>query len=365
MNGMAGIKSSMKTLQLICRAALVALAPAACFGADPVADPLERPAMISKRANAAFLLDIARAGKRLVAVGERGTVLLSDDDGRSWRQARQVPVAVSLIRVAFPSANSGWAVGHAGVVLASDDGGETWSLRFNGRSAAAAARKAAQEALARRDSAASRQALQEAERLVADGPDKPFLDLQFTTPQRGFVVGAFGIIFRTEDGGRSWQPWMSHLDNPKGYHLNAIAAVQGVLYIAGEHGLVLRSTDGGEHFSTLKLPYEGSFFVIAPDGRKVVVGGLRGNAFVSEDQGQTWKPLGVAVPVTLAKVAPLSGGGLLFVNQAGQVLRGGSEGVRPLRLPPPLPPLTAAIEAADGAIVAATYRGALRLPSAP
>jgi hypothetical protein len=67
------------------------------------------------------------------------------------------------------------------------------------------------------------------------------------------------------------------------------------------------------------------------------------------------------VPVTLAHVAPLSGGGLLFTNQAGQALRGSGEGVRPLRLPP-LPPLTAAIEAADGAIVAATYRGPRRLP---
>lgn len=340
------------------------LVPAACCGAAPVADPLDRPAMISRRADAAFLLDIARAGKRLVAVGERGTVLLSDDDGRSWRQARQVPVAVSLTRVTFLSADSGWAVGHAGVVLASDDGGETWSRRLDGRNAATAALKSAQEALARAPNPANRHALQEAERLVADGPDKPFLDLHFTTPRRGYVVGAYGIIFRTEDGGRTWQPWMSHLDNPKGYHLNAIAAVEEVLYIAGEHGLVLRSTDGGEHFSTLALPYEGSFFTVAPDGRKVVVGGLRGNAFVSEDQGKSWKRLDVAVPVSLAHVAPLSGRGLLFINQAGQALQSGADGARPLRLPP-LPPLTAAVEAADGAIVAATYRGPRRLPPRP
>jgi photosystem II stability/assembly factor-like uncharacterized protein len=351
----------MKPLQLLCRAAAAMLVPAACFGAAPVADPLERPALISRRADAAFLLDIARAGKRLVAVGERGTVLLSDDDGRSWRQARRVPVAVTLTRVTFPSPDSGWAVGHAGVVLASDDAGATWSRRLDGRHAAAAALAAAQAALAREPNAANRHALKEAERLVADGPDKPFLDLHFTTPQRGFVVGAYGIIFRTEDGGRTWRPWMSRLDNPNGYHLNAIAAVGEVLYIAGEHGLLLRSTDGGEHFVSLKLPYEGSFFTVAPNDGKVVVGGLRGNAFVSADRGKSWKRLGVAVPVTLAHVAPLSGGGLLFTNQAGQALRDSGEGVRPLRLPP-LPPLTAAVEAADGAIVAATYRGPRRLP---
>lgn len=354
----------MKFAQLIGRAALAMLAPAAFSGATPVADPLDRPALLSRRANAVLLLDIARAGRRLVAVGERGTVLLSDDDGRSWRQARQVPVAVSLTRVAFPLAMSGWAVGHAGVVLASDDGGETWRRRLDGRGAAAIAFEAARDALERRDSVANRRALREAARLVADGPDKPFLDLRFTTARRGFVVGAHGIMFRTEDGGATWQPWMARLHNPKGYHLNAIAAVEGVLYIVGEHGLVLRSMDGGEHFSPLKLPYEGSFFTVAADGRKVVLGGLRGNAFASEDQGRAWKRIDVAVPASLAHVAPLSGGGLLFVNQAGQALRGGADGLRLLRMPP-LPPLTAAIEAADGAIVAATYRGARRLARVP
>ncbi len=54
--------------------------------------------------------------------GERGIVLLSDDAGVSWRQAK-VPVSVSLTAVQFVDAEQGWAVGHLGVVLHTQDGG--------------------------------------------------------------------------------------------------------------------------------------------------------------------------------------------------------------------------------------------------
>jgi photosystem II stability/assembly factor-like uncharacterized protein len=64
----------------------------------------------------AYLTGIARAGKRLVAVGERGIVVLSDDDGATWRQA-SVPVSVTLAAVQFPTPTQGWVVGHYGVVL--------------------------------------------------------------------------------------------------------------------------------------------------------------------------------------------------------------------------------------------------------
>lgn len=104
-------------------------------------DVLQRPAEISSRAPSSALLGIARAGSRLVAVGERGIVLLSDDNGASWRQS-PAPVSVSLTAVQFVDARRGWAVGHCGVVLASTDGGATWSLRLDGVKAARLAQQA-------------------------------------------------------------------------------------------------------------------------------------------------------------------------------------------------------------------------------
>ena len=101
----------------------------------PVGSPLSTPAMHVTPTQKTVLIDLARAGERLVAVGERGLVLLSDDHGQSWRQAA-VPVSVSLSAVQFVDAHSGWAIGHAGVVLATRDGGESWVVQLDGRRAA-------------------------------------------------------------------------------------------------------------------------------------------------------------------------------------------------------------------------------------
>src|SRR5690606_9884464 len=90
----------------------------------------------SARAQHSLQLAVSRAGNRLVAVGERGVVLLSDDDGRNWHQAENVPVSVTLTDVHFVSATHGWAVGHSGVVLHSADGGETWQRQLDGNQAA-------------------------------------------------------------------------------------------------------------------------------------------------------------------------------------------------------------------------------------
>jgi photosystem II stability/assembly factor-like uncharacterized protein len=80
-------------------------------------------------ASHAMLLASARAGARIVAVGDHGVVLLSDDNGKTFRQARTVPVDAALTGVSFVDARQGWAVGHWGVILHSEDGGETWTVQ--------------------------------------------------------------------------------------------------------------------------------------------------------------------------------------------------------------------------------------------
>src|SRR5450830_215397 len=108
--------------------------PAAQSSAQQV---LSEPALQSPKALRAATLAVTRAGARLVAVGERGTVLLSDDAGEHWRQA-SVPVRVTLTSVRFVNERTGWAAGHLGVILRSDDAGQTWIKQLDGRQAAAA-----------------------------------------------------------------------------------------------------------------------------------------------------------------------------------------------------------------------------------
>ncbi|MCL4761358.1 MAG: glycosyl hydrolase, partial [Burkholderiales bacterium] len=145
---------------------LLALAAAAGH-AVPAAAPGHESAFRAPLAAKAPLLSIARAGARLVAVGDFGVVVLSDDDGRSWRQAQAVATRQMLTSVAFVDAQRGYAVGHGGTVLATADGGETWT------------------------------------RLHDAGVDDVLLSVWFGSAQRGLAVGAFGFALATADGGRT------------------------------------------------------------------------------------------------------------------------------------------------------------------
>jgi photosystem II stability/assembly factor-like uncharacterized protein len=333
-------------------AALVAAALSVSAVESPApAKALDRPAMVSAKASRLAMLAAVRVGKRVVAAGERGTVVFSDDGGSNWRQA-QVPTSVSLTAMQFVDANLGWAVGHMGVVLHSADSGETWAKQLDGIRAARLVLDDAQE---RGDA----RAIADAERLVADGADKPFFDLCFIDDHTGFIVGAYNLIFRTDDGGRKWTPWQAHVgnSNPKGLHLYGVRAVGGALFIVGEQGLLLRSEDRGEHFTALTSPYAGSWFGLLADQDGVVVFGLRGNAYRSDDLGNSWRQLPTGTPVTISAGLRTADGRLLLATQAGQLLISGDRGASfaPLAGAAGLP-LAAVTEAPDG-LVLASLRG--------
>lgn len=339
-------------------AALMVLAAgvAAAGAAAPVGPALDRPALAARQPGQAVLLGAALAGGRIVALGERGIVVLSDDGGRTWRQAK-VPVSTTLTALRFADAKTGYAVGHGGVVLGTVDGGETWSRRLDGRRIAELALQAAQ-------SSGDAAALKEAQRLVADGPDKPLLDLWVFDAQRVLVVGAYGLAFETADAGRTWTPWMARLDNPKGLHLYSVRALGESLLLTGEQGLVLQSADAGRHWQRLALPYKGSFFTAEMrSANDWLVAGLRGNAWRTTDAGASWQPLAVPMPASITGSAVGPGPALWFVNQAGFVLTLRDDALVPLNRAP-LPPLNGVLALADGRLLALSIHGALPIPAA-
>ena len=70
----------------------------------------------SRLATQKLLIDVAQAADRIVAVGEFGHVIYSDDDGLNWQQADQVETQVTLTSVTFPTEKIGYAVGHDAVI---------------------------------------------------------------------------------------------------------------------------------------------------------------------------------------------------------------------------------------------------------
>jgi photosystem II stability/assembly factor-like uncharacterized protein len=315
--------------------------PAAAGAVAPAADLLDRPALPAPVAVRSLLLDVERAGQRLVAVGERGHVLLSDDEGRSWRQARRVPSRTMLTAVAFADERQGWAVGHDELILHTSDGGETWSRQH-----------------------------------WAPESQQPLLGVWFADATRGYAVGAYKAFLATTDGGASWtrvpfEPAPLPRSGPADpdeefapeYHLNAIAGQGPRLWIAAEAGQLYRSDDGGATWRTLPSPYGGSFFGLLPlSADSVLAFGLRGNLFRSDDGGEAWRKLETGTTAMLTDGVALGGGRLALVGLSGTVLLSGDGGATwSLRQQPDRRGLGAALAAGDGALVAVGEDGVRRI----
>lgn len=308
----------------------VALATLASLSANPdvpdrrFVDVLDLPAQPSALASQRLLQASAFAGDRLVAAGARGHIVFSDDAGATWQQA-QVPVSADLTALFFVDARRGWAVGHEGVVLATVDGGSRWQLQLDGRVANALVLAHVRE-LAAADPAAYESLLAEAERAEAEGPSRPFLDVWFKDAREGYVVGAYNLIFRTSDGGNTWEPWVERTGNPGYYHLYGIRGSADGVYIAGELGLLLRLDEATGRFEPLPTPYDGSWFGVLSRPGVVLAYGLRGTAYRSFDAGRTWEALDTGVGASLTAGAVLADGRVLLCSQAGDVLLGDADG---------------------------------------
>lgn len=332
--------SFIKTFRHICRCLCLSL----MLITTPLwagADRIDTPSLLSLRASEGLLLDIARAGERLVVVGDQGRILVSDDQGRQWQQVES-PVSVLLTSVYFSDDLHGWAAGHDGVVVHTADGGITWSKQLDGRQLNQLLLTTYQALV---DAGGDPNVadlslddlqffLDDASVAVEEGPTLPLLDIYFVDNQTGFVLGAYGLLLKTQDGGNSWAVLSHYLPNPDRFHLNVLLVKNQTLIIGAEAGALFRSEDQGASWVALDSPYEGSFFGLShysstsdqdqgdnKNKSQVLALGLRGHLFASDDQGDSWQQWVLDSAASLSAATTYKQE-IMLVGQGGLVLHG-------------------------------------------
>ncbi len=317
------------------------------------ADSAAEPAWIAPLAARSLLLDLARAGDRVFAVGERGHVLFSADEGESWTQVA-VPVSSNLTSVFFLDGRLGWAVGHVETILRTTDGGTTWER-------------------------------------VHFSPEakQPLLDVWFGDADNGIAVGAYGTIYATGDGGATWalRPFEpvelagkaagsggedlgfdEQMDLGIAFHLNAVVeGTGGQLYLAAEAGRLYRSDDRGATWRELPSPYDGSFYGILPlEGETLLAYGLRGHVFRSTDGGQTWTQVPTGTTALLHSAVRTRPGTVVIVGTTGVVLTSTDDGQSfGFSQQDDRKGFAAVLASRDGGLIVAGEAGVRRLPLPP
>lgn len=255
-----------------------------------------RPAERTVFATQEMVLAAVRAGSRIVAVGERGVVLLSDDEGASFRQAASVPAQATLTSVSFVDARTGFAAGHWGVVLRTDDGGETWRL------------------------------------LRSDTEtDRPIYAIAALGGGRAIAIGLWSLLLETRDDGASWQERQVPL--PPGaaradLNLTSIFDDGQSLFVTAEGGKLLRSDDRGGRWTYVETGYGGTFWTgtALRDG-SLLIGGLRGTIYRSGDHGHSWQPAATDRRSSVTSFAQAADGTVLASALDGVLLTSRDDGV--------------------------------------
>lgn len=298
-----------------------AMPPAHAASSAAASDVLDTPAQAVDERLPVPTLSVARVGDALIAVGPHGVIQRSVDAGQNWQQVAS-PVSSDLVQVRFIDDRNGWIVGHDSLVMHSGDAGKSWQVQLDGRSLLALLHDYYQP-LADKGDAAAAQVLNEV--ATASGSTAtpgvlaaPFLDVLFDGHGNGFVAGAFGMLLHSTDNGAHWQPWVERSDNERRMHLYGLAQRDGVFYISGEQGLLLKQDVAAERFTHIELPYAGTLFGVAALNDVLLVHGLRGNLYASRDEGQQWQKIDTGIASSLVNIVS-QGDRWLVIGQGGEL----------------------------------------------
>jgi len=196
-----------------------------------------------------------------------GALLSTSDGGKTWNQVPGNAVGAKFDVVAFNDRKRGWAVNNKGWVWKSDDGGESWL---------------------------------EISRLTPTGSDDWQFNsagqIKFIDDRNGWIIETLSI-WRTVDGGVNWRkvfPIGSGQSNVKGQPTSGYFDDPTNVWVTGTSGEIYRTKDGGESWQAQTLLPNGDFnevyFVDGNTGWLLgYLGGETGTQlYRTDDGGQSW-----------------------------------------------------------------------------
>jgi photosystem II stability/assembly factor-like uncharacterized protein len=118
-------------------------------------------------------------------------------------------------------------------------------------------------------------------------------DVDFTDAKNGWIVGRSGLILHTTDGGTTWEPQNSGVDKHL-FSVNFVDAQYGVA--VGDWGAIVVTRDGGQHWENHSLDDDVVLYDVAMvDRTRGWIAGEVGTVLTTADGGQTWtkQPTGI------------------------------------------------------------------------
>jgi photosystem II stability/assembly factor-like uncharacterized protein len=275
------------------------------------------------------------SGGQAWAVGKNGIILHTKDGGRNWEKQAS-GVVEPLSAVSFANNQVGFVVGGGGIILATRDGGLSWRMQSSGIKDYLLGVHALDENrayvvgpfgtfLATADGGTTwKKSGFSWEKLIprileeVGSKIEPNLNaVHFVTQEIGWVVGEFGLILHTRDGGRTWTSQRG------GGKLPQLCAVifrdehQG--WAAGQQGTLIWTKDGGQQWNPSKIGIDRDLYAVALEGKHMVTVGDH-VSLTTENGGSTWTAKDFAENAVLTGVALMSNEATV-VGQGGVIRR--------------------------------------------
>jgi photosystem II stability/assembly factor-like uncharacterized protein len=204
-------------------------------------------------------------------VGDLGRIYHTVDGAKTW-QVQSAGTKKPFVAITCPDKNSLWAAGQSGQIAHSTDAGNTWQLQKS-------------------------------------GTGRQLLDIAFVDTQHGLAVGDFGTMVRTDDAGVTWTtialpqdtklpPDVAEVVEPGDVVLYSLSfGSPEKVWVVGEFGVILASTDGGLSWHSQDSPVENSLFGVSfADEQRGWAVGLESTLLATTDGGISWRKLDIETP---------------------------------------------------------------------